>query len=159
MMRLIRLGAALTVILATVSCARPEAVGGGGQPSAEVTSHVLPTPPSLGPSDLPPAMRPNVATPDSRVTDLKPVRWTQVVASAGSQVEVRYTITGRGDCAKLGRVDVTESTREVTITVLVGRLPGTDCGGIQPQLAAVMTTMVTLAAPLGSRQVRDGAAR
>jgi hypothetical protein len=96
--------------------------------------------------------------PDSQVIDLKPVRWSQVVASTGSQIEVRYTITGRADCARLGRVDVTESTHEVIITVLVGRLPGADCSGIQPQLAAAMTTMVTLAVPLGSRQVRDGAA-
>jgi hypothetical protein len=71
---------------------------------------------------------------------------------------VHYTITGRGDCAALGRVDVVETATDVTVTVLVGRLPGADCSGPQPQLAASIMTVVTLAKPLGSRKATDGAA-
>jgi hypothetical protein len=103
-------------------------------------------------------MRPNAAQPDKRATDLKPVRWSRVGPLAGRQIEVHYTITGRADCAALGRVDVRETAHEVTVTVLLGRLPGADCGGAQAQFAASILTVVTLAEPLGNRKVRDGAA-
>jgi hypothetical protein len=156
-MRLIRLSATLTLLIAGASCAQPSAPG-SSEPPPEVTSSALPERPSLGPSGIPSAMRPNVAQPDKRVTDLKPVRWSRVTPIAGRQIEVHYTITGRGDCAALGRVDVVETATDVTVTVLVGRLPGADCSGPQPQLAASIMTVVTLAKPLGSRKATDGAA-
>jgi hypothetical protein len=156
-MRLLRLSAALTMLAVSASCARSSSVG-GNEPSPDLTSTVIPKPSALVPSSLPPAMRPNVAEPDSRVIDLRPVRWNRVNPVAGRQIEVHYTIAGRAECAALGRVDVTETTREVTVTVLVGRLPNANCSGAQIQLAAPFMTMVMLAEPLGSRDVRDGAA-
>lgn len=154
-MRIIRPIAVLILLLTQASCAREAP---SGEPSPEVTSSVLPRPPALGASELPPAMRPNEARPDARVVGLRPVPWTRVQAAPGRQVRVYYTITGRGDCAALGRVDVAETTTTVTVTVRVGRLPDADCAGPQPQLAASMTTVVTLARPLGTRTVKDGAA-
>jgi hypothetical protein len=158
MMRLLRLNAALTMLLVSASCAQPGPVAGGEEPPADVASSTFPRPPRLGPSELPPAMRPNVAVPDERVTELRPLRWARVDAAAGNQVDVHYTIVGRGDCSALGRVAVTESAEEVVITVFVGPLPGADCRGAQPQLAASILTTVALAKPLGGRKIRDGAA-
>jgi len=157
-MRLIRLNAALTLLLVGAACAQPGPVAGGEEPPAEATSSTFARPSRPGPSELPPAMRPNVAVPDKRVTDLRPLPWTRAETAAGNQVAVHYTITGRGDCSALGRVVVTESASQVVITVLVGRLPGANCGGAQPQLAASVMTTVALAKPLGSREIRDGAA-
>jgi hypothetical protein len=153
-MRFIRPIAVLILLLSQASCVRAAAPG---EPSPEVTSSVLPRPSALGPSELPPAMRPNEARPDPRVVDLRPVRWTRVEAAPGHQIRVHYTITGRADCAALGRVDVAETTTTVTVTVRLGRLPAADCTGPQSQLAAPMMTVVTLAQPLGTRTVKDGA--
>jgi hypothetical protein len=150
-------GAALTVLLTTASCARPSETGASDPPS-DVVSTTVSSPSQPDASGLPPALRPNVAVPDARVTALKPIRWTRAVAATGRDLQVHYTITGRGDCSALGRVDVAETARDVTVTVLVGRLPGADCDGPQPQLAASVMTVVKLATPLGDRAVRDGAA-
>jgi hypothetical protein len=157
MMRIIRPIAILILLFAQASCARAAAPGAPGEPSPEVTSSALPRPSALGPSELPAAMRPNEARPDTRVVALRPVRWTRVEAAQGRQVRVYYTITGRGNCAALGRVDVAETATTVTITVRVGRLPDADCTGPQSQLAASMMTVVTLAQPLGTRTAKDGA--
>jgi hypothetical protein len=131
---------------------------GDGDPAPGIISSTASTRPATDASGLPAAMRPNVAVPDERVTDLRAVPWTRAVAVDGNALQISYSITGRGDCSALGRVDVAETAQEVTVSVLVGRLPGADCAGPQPQLAAVVSTVVTLTAPLGNRRVRDGAA-
>lgn len=156
-MRFIRLSAVITILLTSVSCARSGRPG-ADEPAPGVISSTVVGRPHPDASGLPPAMRPNVATPDARVADLRAVRWDRAAAGAGRALQVHYTISGRGDCAALGRVDVAETPQEVTVTVLLGRLPQADCDGPQPQLAASMQTVVTLAEPLGTRTVRDGAA-
>jgi hypothetical protein len=103
-------------------------------------------------------MSPNLVQPDGRALDLKPVRWSSVSA-AGRQVTVQYTSTGLPGCHVLGRVDVVETPAAVTITLLVGRLPNQDCSGAQPQLAASFMTVASLSAPVGTRNIHDGAAR
>ena len=156
-MRYLPLGTALTLLLASMACARSKPVG-GGDPAPGTISSSASAGPATDASGLPAAMRPNVAVPDERVTDLRAVPWARAVALDGNGLQISYSITGRGDCSALGRVDVTETAREVTVTVLVGRLPGADCAEPQPQLAALISTVVTLTAPLGSRRVRDGTA-
>ena len=69
---------------------------------------------------------------------------------------MHYTVTGKPQCNVLGQVRVAETTAEVRVTVMLGRQPGADCTGPQPQLAAPMVTIVTLSKPLGTRQIRDG---
>jgi hypothetical protein len=156
-MRTVRLSAALAVLLAGASCAHQSLPGDASEESPEITSTVLPKPPGLAASDLPPAMRPNESRPDPQVVDLRPARWAAIETVSGRQVRVYYTITGRGDCAALGRVDVTETATTVTITLQLGRLSHTDCTDPQPQLAASVATIVTLGTPLGDRVVHDGA--
>ena len=100
-------------------------------------------------------MQPNRLDPDARAVDLHAVRW-QRAESSGRLLTVYFTTTGRRECATLGRVEVTESATTVTVRVLVGRLPGADCSGAQPQLAAPATVVVTLARDLAGRAVVDG---
>jgi hypothetical protein len=148
-MRTLRLSVALGLLVMTASCAAPSKSGGGdpGQISSSATMAPTAPPPTL----------PNRAEPDKRAVDLRPVRWTRAEAGAGRQLQVHYTITGRGECSVLGRVDVVETKAAITVTVLLGRLPSADCGGAQQQIAAPVVTVVTLRDPMGSRGVRDGA--
>lgn len=100
-------------------------------------------------------MQPNRVEPDGRAVDLRAVRWERT-ESSGRVLTVHFTTTGRRECATLGRVEVAESATVVTVRLLVGRLPGADCSGGQPQLAAPTTVTVTLAQPVGKRAVVDG---
>ena len=104
----------------------------------------------------PRATSPNQASPDARAVDLRPVRFDRAQPGAGRELIVHYTVTGRPYCNVLGQVRVMETTTEVRVTLMVGRQPGADCTGPQPQLAAPMMTVVILSQPLGARQIRDG---
>ena len=105
---------------------------------------------------FPPAMRPNQASPDARAVDLRPTRFDRTQAGPGRELIVHYTVTGKPQCNVLGQVQVAETSAEVRVTLMLGRLPGADCTGPQLQLAAPTMTVVTLSEPLGARQVRDG---
>jgi hypothetical protein len=100
-------------------------------------------------------MQPNQVHPDDRAVGLRPLAW-QRVESSGRQLTVHFTTTGRPECATLGRVEVVEAATTVRVTLQVGRLPGADCSGAQPQLAAPSSVVVTLAQPVGGRTVVDG---
>jgi hypothetical protein len=117
---------------------------------------VTSSPVARPPSGTSPATRPNEATPNAQAVDLRPTRWDRVTAD-GRRLTVHYTATGLAACHALGRVDVKETPRTITVTLHVGKLPGADCSGPQPQLAAPTTTVVTLKEPVGTRQVSDGA--
>jgi hypothetical protein len=149
MMRRIRAGAALALLLLMASCGTVAQPGNG---SSDTTSTNLPMPTGGAPTGL------NHAGPDPSVVDLRKTRFDRATAGTGNELVVRYTAGGRADCAKLGRVDVAESADAVTVTVQLGRLPAAQCGGEQPMIAASFETTVTLKAPLGSRPVRDGSA-
>lgn len=149
----------LVVLLAVAACAQSS--GGNGnqaQPGAPgsgvVTSGPLPSG-SASPGD---PTSPNVVSPESAV-DLHRERWTSVEPVKGTQeVLVHGALTGGPPCAVLGRVEVAESQDRVTVTLWVGRREGAKCDGPQPEIAYPFVTSVTLAAPLGEREVRDGAA-
>ncbi|QUQ64875.1 hypothetical protein [Kutzneria sp. CA-103260] len=152
-----RIPAVLGLLLLTAACgtAHPGASGG---PDTLVVSAVGPPPTSVVMSPPPSAsVGLNHAMPDPSVVDLKKTRFTQATPGAGNELVVQYTASGRAECAKLGRVDVTESADAVTVTVLLGQVPGVNCAGPQPMIAAIFQTTVTLKAPLGSRPVHDGA--
>ena len=151
----LRLSAALAVLVTAAACATPTtagSAGGSNPPDTGATSSPVARPPA-GTS---PATRPNEATPNAQAVDLRPTRWDRVTAD-GRRLTVHYTATGLAACNTLGRVDVKETPRTITVTLHVGKLPKTDCSGPQPQLAAPTTTVVTLKEPVGTRQVRDGA--
>ncbi len=142
-----RIPAVLALLLLATACAHQVHPNEGG-----VASTVLPPPTTSGSIGM------NHATPDPAVVELKKTRFSQATAGDGDDLVVQYTAAGRSECAKLGRVDVVESSDAVTVTVLLGQQPGVDCSGPQPMIAAIFQTTVTLHAPLGSRPVHDGAA-
>ncbi|MDN5767812.1 MAG: hypothetical protein L0H96_14200 [Humibacillus sp.] len=155
----------LSLVTALAACGSANSVGpaggasGGSGPSSSSGGAVGSTPTFGRPTStgLPPAMQPNRLTPDARAVDLRAVRW-QRAESSGRTLTVHFTATGRRECATLGRVEIVESAAAVTVTVFVGRLPGTDCSGSRPQLASPATTVVTLARDLGGRTIIDGSA-
>ncbi|EWM09810.1 hypothetical protein [Kutzneria sp. 744] len=146
-MRRIHAGAALGLLLLLACCGTAQPGSGNGA----VTSTSLPMPTGDFPTGL------NHATPDPTVVELRPTRFDRATAGDGDNLVVQYTAGGRAECAKLGRVDVAETDDAVTVTVRLGQAPGAKCGGEQPMIAATFETTVTLKAPLGARQVRDGA--
>ena len=148
MTRRIHAGAALGLLLVTTACGAANTINSGG-PHTEVLSTVV-SPPTL--LSAPPLAR-NQATPDSTVVDLHEVHWDNAVAGPDAQLVVQYTASGRAECAKLGRVDVTETDQTVTVKVMLGHVPGVDCSGPQPMIAASFQTTVALKAPLGTRRV------
>jgi len=144
--RTLRLSVALVLLAA---CGAPG--GTGIEHGGVVSSGPLPRPTGA------PATAPNEARPDTRIVELRPRRWSRAEAGAGRELRLHYSVTGHPECQALGRVDVLETAGTVTVTLLVGHLPGAACDGPQPQLAAPFTTVVTLREPLGHRQVVDGA--
>ena len=148
-MRTFRLTITLGLLCAAAACGTPNG-GASGNPDGLISSTILPS------ATLPPT-QPNQAYPDSRAINLRPIKWTRAEAGDGRQLLIHYTSSGRSECNALGRVDITETTNAVTVSVLVGQLPGADCAGVQPMLAAPFATTVTLREPLGTRAVMDGA--
>jgi hypothetical protein len=163
MKRAIRPAVLISVLLSMTACASlRDGQGTGSVPlvsapgkGGETVPPVMSSPASSG-SGGPPAANPNRAMPDSRVVDLRPVRFDRAQAGAGRELIVHYTITGRPQCSMLGQVQVAETATEVQVTLMVGQQPGADCTGPQPQLAASMITVVALSQPLGTRHIRDG---
>jgi hypothetical protein len=163
MKRTIRLVVLVSVLLPLTACGVPHA--GRGTASAPLTPGSAEGSKTMGPvmsspihpgSGGPPAGSPNQVSPDPRAVDLRPARFDRALAGTGHKLVVHYTITGRPQCSLLGEVRVAETATEVQVTLMLGRQPGADCAGPQPQLAASMMTVVTLGGPLGARQVRDG---
>jgi hypothetical protein len=163
MKRTIRLAVLASVLASMTACASPH--DGQGTGSARLMSGSGKSGKTMPPemsspidpdSSAPQAMRPNLASPDSQAVGLRPTRFDRARAGAGRELIVDYTITGKPQCNMLGQVRVAETATEVLVTLMLGRQPGTDCTGPQPQLAASMMTVVTLSKPLGARQIRDG---
>ncbi|GAA3619551.1 hypothetical protein [Microlunatus ginsengisoli] len=146
--------------LAVLTMSACASQGGGGEaagPAADPTGIV-----SSGPlSPLPDGSAeptPSLATPVA-ADDARRQRWNKVELIPGTNdVLVHAALTPGPPCAVLTRVDVAESKKEVTITLWVGKLPGADCNGPQPQVALPIVTKAHLEAPIGARQLRDGAA-
>jgi hypothetical protein len=157
MMRTLRLTVALGLLVTAASCGTA-ANGNISDPGPAISTSSLPTGgPTTSTGASGPVGQPNVARPDASVIDLRPLRWSQAEPAPEQQLVIHYTTAGLARCSTLGRVDVAETAVSVTVTVLVGRLPGANCSGDQPQLAAQFVTTVTLRQLLGERTVVDGA--
>jgi hypothetical protein len=164
MKRAIRLAVLASVVAPMAACASPHDGQGAGSAtlisgsgkSGKTMPPAMSSPISPESGGPPAAMSPNQASPDPRAIDLRPARFDQAREGAGRELIVHYTITGKPQCNVLGQVRVAETATEVRVTLMLGRQPGADCTGPQPQLAAPVMTVVTLSEPLGARQIRDG---
>ncbi|MCW2810326.1 MAG: hypothetical protein JWP61_784 [Friedmanniella sp.] len=144
-----------TLLLVAVAACAAQAVPAGGPTSGGAASGVV----SSGPMPSGPASSagPNLVTPEKAV-DLKAQRWTSVKAVPGkSAVLVEGVLSGSPPCVVLGKVTVTETQDQVTVTVMAGKRPGASCDGPQPAVAYAYVTQVAMDAPLGDRKVVDGA--
>jgi hypothetical protein len=148
MTRRIHAGAAVGLLLAAAGCGTASTGVGNGGPATSTSLPFATGAPTT----------PNIATPDASVVDLRKTRFTHAAVRDGGELVVEYTAAGLAECSKLGRVDVAESADAVTVTVLLGRLPGRNCTGPQPMIAAIFDTVVRLGTPLGNRRIQDGAA-
>jgi hypothetical protein len=147
--------ASLVVVLLAGACGTSKE--GSRAVSPNTSSPVTSGPVQSSPGTLPPSMQPNKVAPNPRAVELRAVRWSRV-EGAGLVLTVHYVSSGRAECNVLGRADVVETAKTVTITLMVGHLPGAGCAGPQPLIATVNTTTVTLSHPLGSRTLIDGGA-
>ncbi|MGL5828064.1 MAG: hypothetical protein ACRC0L_00665, partial [Angustibacter sp.] len=77
---------------------------------------------------------------------------TAVPVSGRNQLLVGFTTDG-SDCQVLGRATAVETERTVTVTLLVGELPGVDCSGPRPAIAFPAEVVIDLRAPLADRSV------
>lgn len=156
---LIAAGAAVSLSLAAATFAAGRQVPTDpDQPMPpNVPSPPLP-PPQPGP-DEPPSMRPNPVRVE-RATGLRAVAFTRVAPVRGqARVRVYATLDGGPPCAVVGRIDVRETARVVTLTLWVGRRVGASCDGPQLPLEFPIVVSAGLSAPVGDRTVRDGSSR
>jgi hypothetical protein len=123
MMRALRPGLALGLLLAVAACA-PQGTGTGASTnpgsdhSAPAVSTSLPWPTGAPPT------RANPASVDPTAVDLRPVAWTRAEAAVGRGLSIYYTAGAPSTCNLLGRVDLAETDTMVTVTVLLGQAPG-----------------------------------
>ena len=150
--------ASLVVLLALAACAQGSGDNGNQAEPGAPDSGVVSSGPLPSGSTSPAAPTANEVSPEPAV-DLHRERWTSVEPVSGTrEVTVHGSLTGGPPCAVVGRVEVAETPDRVTVTLWVGRREDARCDGPQPEIGYPFVTRVTLAAPLGEREVRDGAA-
>lgn len=124
--------------------------GPGAQPGpGEPTSTVLPSPTGPIPEPSPSIVRPREGLVDPRpvaLEGIEPLEPDRLLATFYGGVE---------ECYGVARVDVEETSDTVTITVYEGHVPEAE---VCIDIALLKGVVVTLEAPLGDREVVDGAA-
>ncbi|WP_204050370.1 hypothetical protein [Microbispora siamensis] len=130
-----------------------------GSPSGAGADHGSPASPAgtapAGPSGAP-SGAPSPVTPAGPTLNPRKVPWESATPAAdGRSLDVVWW-SGVEPCTVLDRVEVTETARQVTVTLYEGqdrRSPDAVCIAI----AILKTTKVHLKAPLDGRKVVDGA--
>ena len=100
--------------------------------------------------------QPKRVAPVAGATDLRKQVFQSWAPAGGQALAVRFW-NGVEPCYVLGRVDVTETPDKVTVTLWTGVGPGA-AGMACIQMAAYYEVIVQLQAPVGTRNVVDGAA-
>jgi hypothetical protein len=145
---------AVALAMAAGGCAGHDGPGGPAGPSSPDQNDVVSSGPQPPVSTTP---GPNEVVPEPAL-GLVAVRWQRAEPVRDSrELLVHGTLQGGPPCAVLSRVDLAETTTTVTVTVWVGRRPGAVCDGPQPDLGYPYVTRARLKAPLGGRELHDGA--
>ena len=101
--------------------------------------------------------RPSEVAARAGMADVRAIPW-QSAEPVGDGSRVRLTWSGGVEpCYVLDRVEVVETTEEVTITLFEGSDPAQP-DAVCIEIALTKATEVTLSAPLGDRVLVDGAA-
>lgn len=140
--------AIIVAALLLVGCA------GRGDPGAqpgpdEPTSTVLP-----GPTGPIPEPSPSMVRPRDGLVEPWPVA-LEGIEPLGPDRLLATFYGGVEECYGVARVDVEETSDTVTITVYEGRVPEAE---VCIEIALLKGVVVTLDAPIGDREVVDGAA-
>ncbi len=145
-----RIGLGLLFLTALGACGdEPYAAGPGATAgnSSQPTSADLP---SAAVTDLPGANR---VQPDPKAVKLQPFAWaTALPVSGKNQVRVLFTTDG-SDCQVLGKATTAETAQTITITLMVGELPGVDCSGPRPAIAFPAEVIVDVQGPVAGRKI------
>jgi hypothetical protein len=139
-----------TLVAAAALAGLAACAGGGEGASDEVVWQDATQEP--GPLEL----RPQIVSPRPGMAEVRPYGF-EAAAPAADGRSLRITFWGGVEpCFVLDRVDVDEAPDAVTVTLYAGSDPGArDVACIE--IAKYMAVDVPLAAPLGTRRVRDGA--
>ena len=124
------------------------------RPDSSGADHGTPAPAS--PPGTAPAGTPSPVTPAGPTLNPRKVPWESATPTPDGRTLDVVWWSGVEPCSVLDHVEVTETAREVTVTLYEGqdrRSPDAACIAI----AILKTTKVHLKAPLGGRKVVDGA--
>jgi hypothetical protein len=101
--------------------------------------------------------QPVLVTPRGGLEELQPYPFEEATPIGdGRTLRVRFW-GGVAPCFLLGAAEVVETREAVTVTLFTGSDPA-QADAVCIEIAVLMATDVRLAAPLGGRRVRDGAA-
>ena len=123
-------------------------IPGGDEPVSD-------EPVSDAPTD--PAPEPDVVDPNPDAVNLRARPFDAATAGDDGRTITIDFVSGIEPCYVLGRIDVDEGSRAVTITLHEGNLPS-DGDVACIDIGVFKRTTVTLDEPLGDREIVDGAA-
>ena len=103
-----------------------------------------------------PLPEPDVVEPNPDAVDLRARPFDAATAGDDGRTIAIDFVSGVEPCYVLGRIDVDEGPRAVTITLLEGHLPSDDDVACI-EIGVFKRTTVTLDEPLGDREIVDGA--
>jgi hypothetical protein len=119
---------------------------GAGKDEPVVSTPVSPEP-NPGPTFLD-------VQPRDGLVDITPHIWDRAEPTGPQSIRVEF-YGGVEECEGLARVDVEETDESVTVTLYTGRVPEAE---VCIEIAKLKATTVELEAPLGDREIVDGAA-
>ena len=141
--------ALIAVLLLLTGCAGLAEPGGstGESPDDSVVSTPVDQSPQPGPTH-------QAVEPREGLVDVVPHIWDKVEPIDERTLRVEF-YGGVEECEGLDRVEVEETEDDVTITLYTGRVPEAE---VCIEIAVLKSTEVGLGAPLGDREIVDGAA-
>ena len=131
----------------------------GPSPAPDSPVSDSPEPDDGGPGDVPEPgdTRPERVDPQPGQADPQPISFVRAVPQNGDDTTLRVVFwSGVEPCYVLDRVEVDETPERVTITLYQGRSPDQENIACI-EIALKKFTLVSLDAPLGDREVVDGA--
>ncbi len=158
----------------TPSATEQPAAGAPSGPDTPTAAEVPPPPPGAAPEPtcvpaLPEqptgeaptcepgtAPGPEVVVPQPGAVGAKPIPWESAMPIGDGSALLVSFYSGVAPCTVLARADVVETPEDVTVTLQVGSAPGSE-RQVCIEIAQYQAVEVDLAAPLGDREVVDGA--
>ena len=143
-------------VSALAACGDGEPAGGASPSAPPASDSPTSSPPGSAPGTAPPDGGGLLVSPRPGMADANPVGWDTYAVSDDERTLTFTFYSGVEPCYVLDRVEVDETDELVTVTLFVGSDPAAgDVACIE--IAQLMKVEVQLDAPLGDRDVADGA--